>query len=258
MKPIGTKIGMTIGLLMTTLGLQTATASLLSQIDTFDADTMSWTSGANPVHIATGGPMGSGDGFLQLSRTSYSFHIATANKAQWAGNYLAAGITALEMDLTDISRSAALNVRLMLWGDGGVWASSGLVPVAAGWNHYFFGITAADLVFVNDDVNSPPGSGGGTGILADTLRNVTIMHLRHDYPTPTIPGRHPPHITATLGIDNVAAIPEPSSLLLIMVASGSLALRRMRQNRISKTKDISASNRFNSIFSECWSHKPEA
>ena len=173
-----------IGLLTAVLGLQPAAGDLLSQTDTFDTDIMNWSSGANPTHIATGGPDGSGDGFLQVSRPEISpFHIAAFNNTQWIGNYLSAGITAIEMDLNSMAGPDALNVRLVLWGDGGVWASSSLSPVASGWNHYSFGLTASDLVYVDDDMNSPAGSGGGTGILADTLQNVNIIQLRHDYAT---------------------------------------------------------------------------
>ena len=110
------------------LSLRTASADLLGQIDTFDSDLSNWTSGANPTHIATGGPTGIGD---------------------------------------------------------------------------------------------------GTGILADTLANVNIIQLHHDSATPTVPGNHPPHVVATLGIDNFEAIPEPSTLLLLLAADGCLVLRRM-------------------------------
>ena len=228
-------------------------ADLLSQTDTFDAGILNWSSGANPMHVATGGSLGSGDGFLQVSRPDSSpFHIAAFNKTQWTGNYLAAGITAIEVDLNAITGSDALKVRLVLWGNGGVWASSSLSPVAAGWNHYSFGLTASELVFVDDDVNSPAGSGGGSGLLADTLQNVTIMQLRHDYPSPTAPGNHPEHISATLGIDNFQAVPEPSTLLYMVVAAGSLMLRRIRHRRINTYSEINISNHRNTAYAEHW------
>ena len=227
MKLFGTKTSWILGLAVA-LGLQTVSADLLGQIDTFDSDIAGWSSGANPTHITTGGPTGSGDGFLQVSRdSSFAFHLGAYNKIQWQGNYSAAGVTGINVDLNAFSSFSSLTVRLVLWGDGGVWASTGVTPVSSGWNTYSFGLTAADLVFVDDDVNAPAGSGGGTGILADTLANVNIIQLRHDSATPTIPGQHPPHVVATLGIDNFEAIPEPSTLLLLLTAGGCLVLRRM-------------------------------
>ncbi|MCK4564041.1 MAG: PEP-CTERM sorting domain-containing protein [Verrucomicrobia bacterium] len=173
---------LTIGLLTAALGIQPVAGDLIGQIDTFDTGLRNWNSGANPTHVATGGPSGSGDGFLQVSRdASFRFHIAAFNKIQWTGNYLSAGIT------------------------------------------------TADLVYVDDDTNSPAGSGGGSGSLADTLQNVNIIQIRHDYPTPTPPGSHPQHLAATLGIDNVQAVPEPSSLLYMLVATGGLMLKRVRR-----------------------------
>ena len=58
----------------------------------------------------------------------------------------------------------------------------------------------ADLTHVTGSVKVPDG----TGVLQDTLANVTKLLIRHDRPVPTVPGVHPPHITATLGIDNIA------------------------------------------------------
>jgi len=220
----------TIGLLSASLGISPAIGDLLTQVDTFDAGIQGWASGANPVHVASGGA-GDNGGFLQISRpVSDPFHLAAYNNTQWTGNFLAAGISAIEMDLNALAGPSALNLRLVLWGNGGVWASQNLTPVANGWNHYSFGLTAADLVYVNDDINSPPGSGGGTGLLADTLQKVTIFQIRHDYPTPTPPGYHPDHISATLGIDNVQAIPEPTSFAYLVVATGALLFTRARRN----------------------------
>lgn len=212
-----------------TLGVQPVIGDLLGQIDTFDSDIAGWTSGANPTHIATGG---AGGGFLQVSRdSSYVFHIAAYNKLQWQGDYASAGVTGIKMHLNAITGPDALNVRLMIWGDGGTWASTGVTPVASGWNSYTFGLTAADLVFVNNDVDGPAGSGGGTGILDDTLANLNIIQLRHDYASPTAPGSHPQHVEATLGIDNFEAIPEPATLLYMLIAGSGLFMIRRGNSR---------------------------
>ena len=52
---------------------------------------------APAVHVTDGGPSGVGDGYLLLSTIGY--HLAARNIAQWTGDYIAAGITTIEMDL---------------------------------------------------------------------------------------------------------------------------------------------------------------
>lgn len=47
---------------------------------------------------------------------------------------------------------------------------------------------------------------GGTGILEDTLGKVETLLIRHDAENPAPPGMHPPHIKATVGIDNIKAV----------------------------------------------------
>src|SRR3954464_8933202 len=75
------------------------------QIDTFqDGTTMGWSNGlpANLVNIDTGGPGGAGDRFLTLSADGTQGHggrLTTFNLQQWLGNYVAQGITAIEIDL---------------------------------------------------------------------------------------------------------------------------------------------------------------
>jgi hypothetical protein len=53
---------------------------------------------------------------------------------------------------------------------------------------------------------------GGTGDLTDTLTAVRKLLIRHDRAEPTIPGDHPPHITATIGIDNIHPVPAPPEI----------------------------------------------
>jgi hypothetical protein len=189
-----------IGLLLILLLFNAGAASFNQHDDFQDGTTMGW--GGNKLgtvtNIATGGPDGAGDRFLQTSVTG--FHLGTKNTTQWAGDYQAANIEAVEMDLNHINPGPQrLNIRVLLFGPGGTFASSGVtadVPTNI-WTHYVFGLTSSDLVHVT----------GGTGILDDTLAGVTDLLVRHDSPFPTSPGSHPPHVTATLGVDNVHALP---------------------------------------------------
>src|SRR5712671_1482364 len=78
---------------------------VLNQIDTFQDGTLAnWTNGAgaaDPINIATGGPTGAGDHYLQVTSNGGNFagsKLTVFNTVQWSGNYTAAGVTFVEMD----------------------------------------------------------------------------------------------------------------------------------------------------------------
>src|SRR4051794_2593506 len=84
----------------------------LGQTDTFSSTVQAW-AGAQPTWISTGGPAGSGDGFLQLHSIGGSgptSKMAGNNSAQWSGNYTAANVTAISVDLKNLG-ATALNIR---------------------------------------------------------------------------------------------------------------------------------------------------
>ena len=178
----------------------TATAAPFDQVDDFeDGTTMGWTGGKSgaPQNVANGGPSGAGDAYLQI--IAAGFHLGTYNVLQWTGDYKNAGVSAVELDLNHISPSGDnVQMRLLVFGPGGAFASRDRTPVLMGnqWAHYRFGLSTNNLVYVT----------GGTGVLDDTLQAVTKVLIRNDSAVPTLPGTHPPHITATLGIDNIRAV----------------------------------------------------
>lgn len=174
-------------------------------VDRFDdGTTIGWGGTAAPTFIADGGPAGVGDGYLEFSRIE-SFHLAVKNDQEnWTGDWLNAGIVSLEMD---VQVSDDFEFRLALFGDGGMWSTITPVSVLAnlGWQRLSFDLTTADMVHL------PNGSGGqfivGTGVLADTLANVTTVLIRHDPAvTPTPAGSHPEHVVGVAGLDNITAV----------------------------------------------------
>src|SRR5215203_3475115 len=80
------------------------------EVDTFSGGIEGWFAGGGPVGqvppvaptvIATGGPGGAGDSFLQIVANGSlgpGGRLVVMNGAQWAGNYLAAGISGVAMD----------------------------------------------------------------------------------------------------------------------------------------------------------------
>lgn len=183
-----------------------ALAVSLGQVDDFEDGTlMDWAGGSvangelsnNP----DGGPLGAGDNFLEFKRSN-PFHVGVKNEDQWSGDYASLGIAALNMDLNHISGTTPLGIRIVVFGPGGAFTSIDPTPISQGWNNYTFLLDSANMMFL--DGSSANWPGGGTELLSDTMEDVIILLIRNDPgPTPTPVGSHPPHITATLGVDNV-------------------------------------------------------
>ena len=78
-------------------------AATIGQVDTFeDGTTMGWFvpgfSPLPPTNVPTGGPGGPGDAYLQLTASGSSApggRLSALNDAQWAGDYIGAGVTVM-------------------------------------------------------------------------------------------------------------------------------------------------------------------
>jgi hypothetical protein len=184
-----------------------------------------------PVNVASGGPDGVGDAYLELTSLGGGgpgSRLAVDNDLQWAGDYLAEGITGVVLDANLFSANP-VSLRLGLIGPGGAFASATpvVLPAFSGWQLAEFSLDAADLVAV---------SAGAT--LDLTLSNVALLRVFHSAGPATlgvggIPIGEP--IFASLGVDNIEAVPEPS--MPVLLAAGlatlwSLARRRARAMRI--------------------------
>jgi hypothetical protein len=179
---------------------------VLNQVDNFqNGTTQGWDTGVNdpspPVNIATGGPTGSGDEFLELTSLGGSgagSKLVAFNKAQWIGNYLSAGVTSISANLNNLG-ATALDIRLILEGPGGNFVSSTAAHLAAGsgWQLVQFPLDAVHLT-------------GGAN-LSQTLGGVATLDLVHA-PTTVTSRSGSPAIAAQLGVDNLTAVPEPTAL----------------------------------------------
>lgn len=228
------------GLLLLQSGLASAVST--GQIDDFtDGTLQNWAMGASSIttthmtNIADGGPAGAGDNFLQVVSDGVNAaggRMTFFNKSQWTGDYLSAGITAISMDLNNISSSEALNLRLALNGGfidanfnivGGLFATSASVTLdsGSGWTHVVFSLAPGDLVPVSGRISTP-----GNDVLA-TLGNVQEFRLLNS----AVPDWTGLPVIATLGIDNVTTVPLPPSLALFTSGLFSLLLARRRELR---------------------------
>jgi len=201
------------------LGLASAQAITLGQSDGFqDGTTQGWFAGGAtalpPTYIADGGPAGAGDGFLLLGSSGVQGpggKLVALAGSQWLGDYLAAGVSGIDMDLRNLG-STDLSLRLLLGGAGNVNVISLTpVPLAAGggWTHVHFDLSPAAL------------TAGALPVLGGVIQ-LRIFHA----PDALFPG---PNIEAQLGVDNISAVPEPGRMALLLGGLAMLAMRRRRR-----------------------------
>lgn len=168
------------------------------------------------MNVATGGPAGAGDNYLRLTSTgipnaSGSRLVAVQYQHQWAGNYIAAGITAITMDVNNLG-TTDLYLRLLIADpmdappDNEAYSSSAVfLPAASGWRSVMFPVGLGSFT-------------ADTGTVMAALSNATELRLFNG--APIITGSPaPPFVAAMLGVDNItsvgaAAIPEPATCVL--------------------------------------------
>lgn len=219
-------------------------------IDTFeDGTTMGWFVPGGPAippaNIPDGGPGGAGDAYLRVVANGQNdgpgSRLSVLNDAQWMGDYLAAGVTAIAMDVNNFG-PGDLVVRLLFENFGpapgpptdlAVTLADVTVPAGSGWIPIVF-----DL--------SPGNLGAVVGTVGGALSDVNVLRIFHN-PNATHPGPMvgPPPVAATLGIDNIrgiGSVPEPVTMLLL---TGGVAayLARLRLRGPGKADDAVAVSR---------------
>lgn len=213
-----------VALVLASISASTAGAVSLGQSDTFEDGTVqSWSTGplghpSPPTNIVSGGPSGADDNYLRLTALGSGgpgSRLAVFNGVQWSGNYLAAGITAISLQVNNFGPNEA-HLRLRFLGSSGgptndvAITNAIVVPPGGGWSLITFTINPASLVTLQ-------------GSATAALSNASELRIFHNpaaaYPAPPT---GPPAITVQLGIDNIRAVPEPSALAL--TSAGIVAL----------------------------------
>lgn len=211
-------------------GAASAFAIEVGQIDTFqDSTTQGWTTNLlgqgnppnPPTNVSSGGPGGAGDSYLSLTSLGTQGpggKLVGINVNQWSGNYLDEGVTSITMLVKNFG-SDDLNLRLLFESVGqagptDVAATTNSVFLAAGsgWTTVKFDITPSALTPLLGDVNN-------------ALSNVSALRIYNSADL-TFPG---PNTASSLGVDNIQAVPEPTTLLAT-AAGLSLLVRRRRKS----------------------------
>lgn len=192
-----------------------ALAVSAGQTDNFqDGTVANWTGGGGTSNIATGGPAGAGDKYVQFAA---NVNLATFNLNQWTGDYTAAGITDVSADLLDLPSQQPLSMRIVVFGPtGSRWTSTTAISIPAdgNWHHAVFSLRQADLINV-----LPTGD-----TYAQTLAAVSRLMFRHD----TTGSSGGTNFVGSGALDNPTAVaaPEPAALGLLVMSG--LLLRRKR------------------------------
>ncbi len=214
-----------------------AGAITLGQVDDFQTadplDRMNWVNGASLVErINGGGPLGAGDNYLQVTAGGLGNRLVAQNYnnpfavppfiSQWTGNYIAAGVNRIEFDLNNMS-AVTLSIRIAFKTENSQ-ASSGylsarvIVAPGSGWQHFSISITPANLTAI----------GGPAAYNTFFANGFEEMRIINEVGSSNLNGD--PVVGVVLGIDNIRAIPEPSTVALAL--SGALLLgARLRRGK---------------------------
>ena len=135
------------------------------------------------------------------------------NTAQWTGDYIAAGVPQIDAMMSAGTGGSALSMRIALEGGLGKWyASTNAValPNDGLWHPVSFGMTAADLSLVS-----------GAATLPTVLANVTQLRIlsAQAFPPVGTGGKvQGDRVAATLYVDDITAVPEPSAFMLVILS----------------------------------------
>jgi hypothetical protein len=183
-----------------------ARAVMVDEVDAFATNLEGWAQGQTSTatqgvtRVAGGGPAGGSDGFMRIIADGSSSHgkiVVFNHSAEWTGNYLAAGVARIAMDVNNLG-ATDLKLRVAL-GTGaspssGTWFASTTpinLPAGSGWTHVQFPLSASSLTSV-----------GGAAAYNTVMSTVATLRLLHS----NSPDNNGTSITATLGVDNITAL----------------------------------------------------
>lgn len=204
-----------------------ASGSSVFVISTFDAGSDGW----QPWDTSSAGGLSPGNPYLSVDADGSGVKgkaITFNPTAEWTGNYLAAGITEVRLDIANMSEFDTVQLRVAVGNraspmqSGGTWWVSLLpvtIPTSSGWSQASLSLKEADLVRVGNEMGEL-----GTDTYAETfsdIRNIRILSANLPL------GAIGDEFIGTVAMDNISLIvPEPSTPLMFGLCVGLGLLRR--------------------------------
>lgn len=189
----------------------------LGQSDNFNDGTLQgWVSGDinpnPPVNVNNVGQGGLGDHVMQVLSNDQGggpgAQPVVFNKAQWTGDFIAAGVNAITLDIINFS-AIPINPGLEIRGPGGTINTlvAGSLPANSGWTSVTISLDPSNFV-------------GGNALT--TLAGVTEIRFREIQGGSFVT----PNDATNAYYDNITAVPEPASLALLGLGAAALLRRR--------------------------------
>jgi hypothetical protein len=157
-----------------------------------------WAGGSTYDNPGTGGVGGAGDGYLRVS-TTFNGRLGTFSSGlEYAGDWRAAGITAIKVSLDDVGAGQPLEIHFSIGRRDNLWQYNlGFLPPNESWAEFTVDLTS--------EANFTRTQGSGT--FENALTNVTHVHFRHDLaPYQSLPDP----IQADFVIDRLILVGEPT------------------------------------------------
>ena len=195
---------------------------VLSQVNDFESgNTQGWGNGGgapDPVNVTTGGPGGAADNFLRVTArggNGAGSRLVAYNRAtQWAGNYVTARVTGVEMDLKNFG-TTPLQMRIAFQesGPGSRFASAVpfTLPADGLWHHANFSLVPTSLTRAS-----------GSSTAATALTRVFELRIIHSVAADFMGDP----IASSFGVDNIRPVPEPAVAGMGLAAAALFRRRR--------------------------------
>lgn len=148
----------------------------------------------------TGGFDGSNDGFLRMSRQQFAAQLGARNSdAQYTGNWLAAGITHVELMLKDVDEDQNLEIHFCIGNVSNFWQYNiGFIPPGGAWGSFVVDLT--DSTNFSHIIDSDGGS------FAQALQETDRILVRHDQAPYA---QFPDAILGEFGLDEIKLSSDP-------------------------------------------------
>lgn len=199
-----TKLLILLGLIFSLNGY----SQVLDRLEDFeDTTTMGWAEGGAspnpPVYIATDGPLGTDDGYLEnyASGTNGAGGRMAMFNSNWAGDYSTEGVQGFTMDVRVLGVET-LYLRIALESStGGQVCSTQAIEVAPGgdWTNYYFPMDPSSLSLL-------PSSAITVEEVLDDVSTIRILSIENG------PEWIGDRVDATLHIDNLDATNQSLSI----------------------------------------------